>query len=285
MADPPLLLTHKSPEQKSPERAALSLSDLVAATGVPPSSIHHYRRSGLLPAPDRPSINRFRYDERHVESLRLIRMLRQRRGMSLTEVAEALPGLLADPPDEATTLEDAGPCDVRGRIVQAATEAFRIQSYAEVTVSDVAAGAGVAKGRVYRYFNSKEELFEAVVEELLGTTATRFADAVTSLGGPAGVAGHPDKTATVFAELVAGAMPILLELGARAAKGHEASGELARRVLRTLAEAAGRPLDPNNPLCAGLAVIDRAFARVIGWAVTPDWVIPPHVTVPAGDGA
>ena len=45
----------------------------------------------------------------------------------------------------------------------------------------------------------------------------------------------------VFGHLVAGVLPMLLELGARAAKGHEPSADLARRVLRTLAEAGGRP--------------------------------------------
>jgi hypothetical protein len=66
-------------------------------------------------------------------------------------------------------------------------------------------------------------------------------------------------------------MPILLELGARAAKGNDASDVLARQVLRTLAEAAGRPLDERDPIRAGLGVIERAFATVLTWAVGTDW--------------
>lgn len=267
----------------------LSLSDLVTATGVPASTIHHYRRAGLIPPPDRPVPNRFCYDLRHVESLRLIRQLRERRGLGLEAIAEMLPALLAAP--AGADHDDDPPADVRARILEAATEAFRVQSYGEVTVGDVACRAGVAKGRVYRYFDAKEDLFEAVVEGLLTDTAARFAAAVEDLGGPRGVAGDPERTAAVFAELVAGAMPILLELGARAAKGHEPSGNLARRVLRTLAEAAGRPLSPAaagrplSPGCArlgddegaltlGLGVIERAFATVIAWAVSPEWEIP-----------
>ncbi|MDQ2725084.1 MAG: TetR/AcrR family transcriptional regulator, partial [Actinomycetota bacterium] len=188
--------------------------------------------------------------------------------------AEVLPGLLADPPG-ARSEDDQAPTDVRDQIVAAATRAFRTQSYAEVTIGDVADDAGVAKGRVYRYFASKEDLFESVIVRLLDDTTVSFATAVEALGGPDGIANDPDRTAEVFAGLVAGVMPILLELGARAAKGHPNSGILARRVLRTLAEAAGRPLDADNPVCAGLGVIDRAFAQVIAWAVTPDWEIPP----------
>ena len=51
----------------------LSLSDLVARTGVPASSIHHYRRSGLIPPPERVSANRFVYGEVHVEALLTLR--------------------------------------------------------------------------------------------------------------------------------------------------------------------------------------------------------------------
>lgn len=254
----------------------LSLSDLVAATGVPASTIHHYRRAGLIPPPDRPAPNRFCYDLRHVESLRLIRQIRERRGLGLDAIASLLPGLLAEP---GTDADDEPPADVRSRIIEAATEAFRIQSYGEVTVGDVACRAGVAKGRFYRYFAAKEDLFDAVVEGLLTETAARFAAAVEDLGGASGVIGDPERTAAVFAELVAGAMPILLELGARAAKGHEPSGNLARRVLRTLAQAAGQPLstgsaDDDEALQLGLGVIQRAFATVIAWAVSPDWEIP-----------
>jgi hypothetical protein len=90
------------------------------------------------------------------------------------------------------------------------------------------------------------------------------------LGGPEGLASDPGKTAIVFGRLIARAMPILLELGARAARGDVPSQLLAARVLRTLAEAAGRPLS-DNPLPAGLQVIQTAFATVLQWAVGPDW--------------
>ena len=75
-------------------------------------------------------------------------------------------------------------------------------------------------------------------------------------------ANDPGKTAVVFGRLIARAMPILLELGARAARGDLPSQILAARVLRTLAEAAGRPLS-DDPVPAGLEVIETAFATVL----------------------
>jgi AcrR family transcriptional regulator len=141
-----------------------------------------------------------------------------------------------------------------------------------VTVSEIAAAAGVGKGSVYRHFPSKEALFTAVVEDLCQDTAQRFAATVAELGGPEGLGADSGRSALVFGGLIARAMPILLELGARAARGDRPSQLLAARVLRTLAEAAGRPLS-DNPIPAGLQVIETAFATVLQWAVGPDWAV------------
>jgi AcrR family transcriptional regulator len=248
----------------------LSLGRLVSLSGVPASTVHHYRRLGLLPASGAPRPGRFSYSEQHLHALQLIRELRDVRGMPLCQIKEVLPGLL-----EGKAPLPPGPLDTPGdpqrRLIEAAIKLFsEPKGYAAVTVSEIAAAAGVAKGSVYRYFPSKEALFTAVVESLCQDTAAGFAQAVAELGGPEGLASDPGKTAAVFARLIARAMPILLELGARAARGDFASQILAARVLRTLAEAAGRPLS-DNPVPAGLQVIETAFATVLQWAVAPDW--------------
>lgn len=252
----------------------MTLGEVVRLSGVPPSTVHHYRRTGLIPPPCRTGGNRFSYAEEHVDALRLIRLLRDRRGLPLSRVAEILPGLLADPEgpparELRAELAQLG-ADTRRRLVEVAIELFSAQGYAEVTMSHIAAAGGVAKGSVYRYFPSKEALFDVVVDALVDDTAARFAAAVHDLGGSRGVAGDPANAAAVFARLVARAMPILLELGVRATKGHAPSQVQARRVLRTLAEAAGRPL-AGDPVPAGLAVIRDAFATVLDWAVSPQW--------------
>ena len=232
--------------QAAPERR-FSLSELVARSGVPASTIHHYRRAGMIPPPVRETANRFGYDESHLDALLRIR-------------AQAA----ADPPE------------CRARVVTAAIEAFQTRSYSEVTISDIAEAAQMGKGTVYRHFASKEDLLTAAIETLLADTESRFATAVDALGGPTGLTDDPEKTAMVFGHLLAGVLPMLLELGARAAKGHEPSADLARRVLRTLAEAGGRPFtgrdaDTEVAIQAGLGVIESAFATVLAWAVGPDW--------------
>lgn len=225
----------------------MPLSELVERTGVPASTIHYYRRTGMIPDPQREAANRFLYDQRHVDALLEIR----------SHAASDRP-------------------EFRARVVEAAIEAFQTRSYSEVTISDVAEAAHIAKGSVYRYFDSKEELFTAAIETLLADTASSFAAAVDSLGGPEGLADNPEKAALVFGRLVASVLPMLLELGARAAKGHDASDDLARKVLRTLAEAGGRPFagkgaGAEEAVQAGLRVIETAFATVLGWALGPGW--------------
>jgi AcrR family transcriptional regulator len=246
----------------------MTLGRVVALSGVPASTVHHYRRLGLLPRPKPVGRGRFSYREVHVRALRLIRELREQRGLSLRQIKSVLPGLLEGKQPLLPLASTEGP---EARLIEAAFRLFsEPRGYASVAVSEIAAAAGVAKGSVYRYFPSKEALFTAVVENLCQETADSFAQAVSDLGGAEGLASDPGKTALVFGRQIARAMPILLELGARAARGDGPSQVLAARVLRTLAEAAGRPLS-GNPIPAGLQVIEAAFATVLQWAVGPDW--------------
>jgi len=51
----------------------------------------------------------------------------------------------------------------RGRILDAAREIFFRDGFMEANLDDVAKGAGVAKGTLYRYFENKAELYVAVL--------------------------------------------------------------------------------------------------------------------------
>lgn len=283
MADSPArdAVVHQEPfsgVDKAPGAAArpapnMTLRQLVSLSGVPASTVHHYRRLGLLPVLRPLGNGHLGYTDDHLRALRLVRELREQRSMSLRQVKAVLPALMEgkQPPGPRSAAPLGEPHD---RLIEAAFRLFsEPKGYYSVTVAEIAAAAGIAKGSVYRHFPSKEALFTAVVENLCDDTAQRFAQAVADLGGPQGLASDPAKTAVVFGRLIARAMPILLELGARAARGDFASQLLAARVLRILAEAAGRPLS-DDPVPAGLQVIETAFATVLQWAVGPDWSHP-----------
>jgi AcrR family transcriptional regulator len=55
----------------------------------------------------------------------------------------------------------------RGEILDAATRVFGAKGFDGTRVDDIAAEAGLAKATVYAYFNSKDEIYEAAVEQAL----------------------------------------------------------------------------------------------------------------------
>jgi AcrR family transcriptional regulator len=52
-------------------------------------------------------------------------------------------------------------------LLAAATRLFQARGYAGTTMADISAAAGVARGNVYWYFDSKDEIFAAVMDHLL----------------------------------------------------------------------------------------------------------------------
>jgi AcrR family transcriptional regulator len=57
----------------------------------------------------------------------------------------------------------------RQMLIDAAWELFQTQPYEEVSIAEVAEAAGLAKGTVYLYFQTKEELFLAIQEQQFET--------------------------------------------------------------------------------------------------------------------
>jgi AcrR family transcriptional regulator len=55
----------------------------------------------------------------------------------------------------------------RQEIVLAARQLFHTKGYEQTTMQDVMDQLGIAKGTIYHYFKSKEELLEAVVENIV----------------------------------------------------------------------------------------------------------------------
>ncbi len=216
------------------------MSELVERTGVPAATVRYYLANGLLPPPVRAASNRFLYDERHVELVRLIRLLRDRRQLSLDAIAGILPDLLPDllgrpagvfrpemwgrllcPPTDTSSTEVVG-----ARVLQAAVVAFSRHGYFEVTLDEVCRAAGIAKGSLYRHFASKEELFFAAARSAGASSAARLAASRGAFGAA------PDELA--LAEALAPELGILLDLAALAARQRSGAGEVLAEVLETL---------------------------------------------------
>jgi AcrR family transcriptional regulator len=62
----------------------------------------------------------------------------------------------------------------RDQIIDAATARFAVNGFQATGMADVIAASGLSAGAVYRYFRSKDELIEAIVDRVLGRAADRF---------------------------------------------------------------------------------------------------------------
>jgi AcrR family transcriptional regulator len=65
-------------------------------------------------------------------------------------------------------------------IIGAASELFTARGFAAVSIDDIAARAGVAKGAVYHHFESKEQIFLRVFEQMTGALAAEVAGAAAA---------------------------------------------------------------------------------------------------------
>ncbi len=69
--------------------------------------------------------------------------------------------------------------DRRGAILAAAGKVFRAHGYAATTMEAVAAEAGVAKGSLYNYFRSKQDLFSQLFAEIISADEADVEQLVT----------------------------------------------------------------------------------------------------------
>lgn len=77
--------------------------------------------------------------------------------------------------------KDARPSE----LTAAALELFVEKGFAATRLDEIAARAGVSKGTLYLYFESKEELFKAVIREGLLPLLAEGEELVASMSGPA----------------------------------------------------------------------------------------------------
>lgn len=71
----------------------MRMSELSAATATPVPTLKFYVREGLLPAGERTSPNQSRYDDAHVERVRLVRALLDVGGLTVAQAAKVIGAL------------------------------------------------------------------------------------------------------------------------------------------------------------------------------------------------
>ena len=217
-----------------------TMSEVVARTGIAPSTIRYYISTGLVPPGYRVAANRHLYDERHVESLRLVHLLKERRKLRLSAIRKILPELLELPADGAFRPEmweqlveararSSAKTSPAARLLEAGVDAFTRRGYAEVRVDDVCQAAKIAKGSFYRHFASKEELFFASAREVADVAGKRFlaSEARKSLL-------TPDEALAILADALEPNLALMLDLMALAVQRRPGHGRVLREIFTYL---------------------------------------------------
>lgn len=255
-------------------RERFPIGELVTRTGIPAATIHHYRKRGLLPKPRRVASNRFLYDERHVQALKLVRILRERRGLQLSVIKRILPELLGLDEDQAFRPDmwdravgaqtgEGARRTPQARIVEAAAEVFARRGYADVNVEEICRSARIAKGSFYRHYRSKEELFFACAEATAARIVRDFAGALAP--GPASL----QQAAETLGRLLEPRLPVFLELFLRALQKRPGYPAVSRRLFTDLARGIGERLGGPDPLWAGAQALQLAAVDVFRRALEP----------------
>ena len=190
----------------------------------------------------------------------------------------------------ATRRKDARPDEIRA----AALALFAERGFAATRLDDAARRAGIAKGTIYLYFPTKEDLFRALVRQDLLPNLAALEQAAAAHPGPA-PARLRDLLATMAARMDAptAAIPrlILAESGNFPALARFYAEEVVARGLALLASviaagvAAGefRPVDPAAvaPLAVAPLVMTLLGRNAIGRHVPatpgPDDLLATHL--------
>ncbi|WP_432977402.1 MerR family transcriptional regulator [Dactylosporangium sp. CA-233914] len=93
----------------------MRIAELSRQAGVPVPTIKYYLREGLLPAGELTSPNQARYDDRHVERLRLVRVLLDIGRLPIATIRHLLAALDDPDPDVHRVLGQALPSSVSGK--------------------------------------------------------------------------------------------------------------------------------------------------------------------------
>ncbi len=68
----------------------------------------------------------------------------------------------------------------RANILEAAKDVFIEHGYEQTTMKHIMDAANVSRGGLYQYFSNKEDVYEAILEEMLGTSMDRTEEVLKS---------------------------------------------------------------------------------------------------------
>ena len=164
-----------------------------------------------------------------------------------------------------------------GELVAAALKLFTERGFAATRLEDVAAEAEVSKGTVYLYFESKEQLFEAVVRETVSPNLDRAEAMLATFDGPTPelLRAFYGLARTVLDGPVSGVVKLILSEAGNFPRLAQLYADLVVRrglgvlqgiLRRGIARGEFRPLDPQTtaPLLVAPVVFLAAWKHSFG---------------------
>jgi AcrR family transcriptional regulator len=161
--------------------------------------------------------------------------------------------------------------EVEQRIRQGALQVFAERGFAGAGMGDIARAAGISQGNVYRYFGSKELLFEAVVPRELPTLLlSLLRRRVRALSGerdvnalPAGAPFHlASEDLLTFA--LRHRLEVVILLGRNGGSVYEGFDLQVRRMLEKLAVLHFQELEPQLTIeRAQLSVLELVYQNLL----------------------
>ncbi|WP_113700726.1 TetR/AcrR family transcriptional regulator [Nonomuraea lactucae] len=166
----------------------------------------------------------------------------------------------------------------RARLVQAARKVFERDGFLDARLADITTEAGTAAGSFYTYFTSKEEIFQAVLEEIQEEMLHPHVHEMTDSDDPVSVIAASTRAYLQSYERNAKLMRLLEQVANIDDKFRELrkrrSDAFMRRNARAIRDLQARGLaDPAlNPILAAGALSGMvARTAYTNWVLGEDW--------------
>src|SRR5215469_8495992 len=181
---------------------AIRARPLSIAARCAESPIRGLRKLGMPKPVSRPSVNSSAPMKHRVEErLAICAILRFTDLRSVSSLLTDSESVCQPAIGEQMTSQDQRRAATIAAILRAAGQLFTARGFDATSIDQIAARAGVAKGAVYHHFESKEQIFGRVFEQM---TAALANEVVTAAAGGAGILDRFERGTLRYLTSIAG---------------------------------------------------------------------------------
>jgi AcrR family transcriptional regulator len=148
--------------------------------------------------------------------------------------------------------------EVRDRILEAASKVFAAEGFAGATIDAIGQAAGFTKGAVYSNFESKDELFLALLDREFEQRGAQIATALEAGGDTAAAARELSRSALDAVRSHADYYVLFVEYWLRAVRDPQLRERLIARRRAATADQASHIFGPTATVPSGRRVTDVA---------------------------